>query len=936
MQRFSIRLYLEGFTLSKTRRFTIRSKIVLGYLVVVLLFGVVLLILSAQIDVLQKENDFISHHDLDVHNLTNAIEKNVLDMETGQRGFMLTGKESYLQPYDQGLSEWNTNYDQLYALISDNPAQQQNLQNIKSHINRWIEIAGERSVQLKKEGDQDKVLAFFQSDPGKTEIDLLRSQLATFRNTEILLTEARVTDLANRSSTLLTIMYTLWGLIAALSIAAAFIVSGNIVRTLQEVKHTISDISRGGNLKQRIRVRTRDEVADLAHEANQLLDEVQEQNRVKDQLTGVATLFQNPTTLEGLSRLFLSELATMLEIPYSVLYYWKDNRLFQVAAYAGDGEKERSLGKISLAPGEGLVGQSAIEQRVLRMNDLPQNYIRISSGLGHASASSLTVVPILFEGKTVAVVELASMKPLTEKAMELIKELTVIFGVSLHSTVTRMELQHLYDESQVLNEELQAQSEKLQLQTEEMQSQTEELQMQTEELYMLNERLESQKGTAENAVQELAATAHQLRISSGYKSEFLANMSHELRTPLNSMLILSEILAENKHHHLSGEEQNYAAVIHRSGKDLLNLINDILDLSKVEAGQMEVEFDDVYLDTLPEVMNQYFLKTAEQKKIDFRIQLQGPLPATIETDEMRMHQILRNLLSNAFKFTSTGEVALTISQVRLTDPEHAGQETEVIAFSVSDTGIGIAEDKLLQIFEAFKQADGATARKYGGTGLGLSISQSLASLLGGSISATSRLGQGSVFTLFLPLYRKGHEVSQEEQSSRLFVYEAVDAKVKESIVPSSPHVEPELKNMEILLTPLEESLFRDRQILVVDDDIRNVYALANALEQYGMQVTSAQNGTECLELLEQGGLRPDVILMDIMMPELDGYETTRRIREQLGLTQIPIIALTAKAMKEDREKCIAAGATDYLSKPLNIKDVLSRMKLWMSHEKMEI
>ncbi|WP_434750906.1 CHASE3 domain-containing protein [Paenibacillus amylolyticus] len=921
--------------MSKTRRFTIRSKIVLGYLVVVLLFGVVLLVLSAQIDVLQKENDFISHHDLDVHNLTNAIEKNVLDMETGQRGFMLTGKESYLQPYDQGLSEWNANYDQLYSLISDNPAQQQSLQNIKSHITRWIEIAGERSVQLKKEGDQDKVLAFFETDPGKREIDLLRSQLTTFRNTEIMLTEARVTDLANRSSTLLTIMYTLWALIAALSIAAALIISGNIVRTLQEVKQTISDISRGGNLKQRIRVRTRDEVADLGHETNKLLDEVQEQNRVKDQLTGIATLLQNPTTLEGLSRLFLSELAAMLEIPYSVLYYWKDNRLVRVAAYAGGGEKEHSLGKISLAPGEGLVGQSAMEQRVLRMNDLPQNYIRIASGLGHTSASSLTVVPILFEGKTIAVVELASMKPLPEQSMEWIRELTVIFGVSLHSTVTRMELQQLYDESQVLNEELQAQSEKLQLQTEEMQSQTEELQMQTEELHMLNERLEAQKGAAENTAQELAVLANQLRTSSGYKSEFLANMSHELRTPLNSMLILSEILAENKHHHLSSEEQNYAAVIHRSGKDLLNLINDILDLSKVEAGQMEVEFDDVYLDTLPEVMNQYFLKTAEQKKIDFRIQLQSPLPDTIKTDEMRMHQILRNLLSNAFKFTSEGEVALTISQMSLTEPDQAGQDTEVIAFSVSDTGIGIEENKLVQIFEAFKQADGATARKYGGTGLGLSISQSLASLLGGSISAASRVGQGSVFTLFLPLHREGPAV-KNEQGHRLFIDETEETTSEEHNISSSPQVQVDMKNREILLTPLQESLFSGRRILVVDDDIRNVYALANALEQYGMHVISAQNGTECLELLEQGGLKPDIILMDIMMPELDGYETTRRIRERLGLTELPIIALTAKAMKEDRDKCIAAGANDYLSKPLNIKDVLSRMKLWLNHEKMGI
>ncbi|WP_339165999.1 CHASE3 domain-containing protein [Paenibacillus sp. FSL R5-0341] len=914
--------------MSKTRRFTIRSKILLGYLVVVVLFGAVLLVLTAQINVLQKENDFISHHDLEVHNLTNAIEKNVLNMETGQRGFMITGNESYLEPYSQGLSQWNTNYDQLNALISDNPSQQQSLQNIKSHITRWIEIAGEPSVNLKKQGDQAKVIAFFQSDPGKTEIDLLRTQLATFRSTEIALTEARVTDLAARSSTLLTIMYTLWGVIAALSITAAIVISGNIVKTLRDVMHTISDISKGGNLKQRIQVRTRDEVGDLGNETNKLLDEVQEQNRIKDQITGIATLLQNPTNLEGLSRLFLNELAILFGVPYSVLYYLKDNRLLRVAAYAADGEKERSLGKVSLAPGEGLVGQSAVEKRVLRMNDLPQNYIRISSGLGYASATSLTVVPVLFEGRTIAVIELASMKPLQESDMKLMQELTEIFGVSLHSTVTRMELQQLYDESQVLNEELQAQSEKLQAQTEEMLSQTEELQMQTEELHMLNDRLEVQKSAAETSANELSVVADQLRTSSGYKSEFLANMSHELRTPLNSMLILSEILSENKNQHLNSEEQNYASVIHKSGKDLLNLINDILDLSKVEAGQMEVDFDDVYLGSVPEVMNQYFLKTAEQKKIDFRIQLQSPLPETIVTDEMRLHQILRNLLSNAFKFTSQGEVALTISRMSLANPETNGQETEVIAFSVSDTGIGIADDKLVQIFDAFKQADGATARKYGGTGLGLSISQSLATLLGGSISATSREGHGSVFTLFLPLRRDEPETIQ---ASRLFLNEVASTTPEINKLPSLTAAP-----SDVLLTPLEEALLSGRQVLVVDDDIRNVYALANALEQYGMNVISAQNGYECLELLERGGVKPDIIMMDIMMPELDGYETTRQIRERLGLTQLPIIALTAKAMKEDREKCIAAGASDYLSKPLNIKEVLSRMKLWMNHETLEI
>ncbi|MDN4602278.1 CHASE3 domain-containing protein [Paenibacillus sp. F6_3S_P_1C] len=915
--------------MSKKRRFTIRSKIVLGYLVVVLLFGAVLMILSAQINASQKEIDFITHHDLEVHNLTNAIEKNVLNMETGQRGFMLTGEESYLEPYTQAMTQWNSNYIELYELVSDNPSQQKSLESIKTHINRWIDVAGAASVALKKQGNQEKVIEFFQSDPGKSEIDLLRSQFQTFRNTEMGLTEIRVSELAERSSTLLTIMYTLWAVVAGLSVAAALVISGNIVKTLREVKQTISDISQGGNLTQRIVVRTHDEVGDLGQETNLLLDTVQEQNRLKDRVASIATLLQNPTSLEGLSRLFLNQVAILLEAPYGVLYAMKENRLIRVAAYAADGEKERSLGKVSIAQGEGLVGQSAIEKRVLQMNDLPQNYIRISSGLGDASAASLTVAPVVFEGKTIAVIELASMKPIEPKETKLLTELIEIFGVSLHSTVTRMELQHLYDESQVLNEELQTQSEQLQAQTEEMKSQTEELHMQTEELHMLNERLELQKDAAETSASELAEVADQLRTSSGYKSEFLANMSHELRTPLNSMLILSEILAENKHQHLNSEEQKYASVIHASGKDLLNLINDILDLSKVEAGEMEVDFDDVYLESLPEVINQYFLKTAEQKGIDFRIQLQGPLPETIVSDEMRLHQILRNLLSNAFKFTNEGEVALTISRVSLPNPEENGEEAGVIAFSVSDTGIGISEDKLLQIFDAFKQADGATARKYGGTGLGLSISQSLANLLGGSISATSREGQGSIFTLFLPLRREDPEVMQ---SSRLFLNQVAATSTPEINITLGMNS----TNVEMLLTPLEESLLNGRQVLVVDDDIRNVYALANALEQYNMKVITAQNGYECLEMLESGEAKPDIIMMDIMMPELDGYETTRQIRERLNLKQLPIIALTAKAMKEDRDKCIAAGASDYLSKPLNMKEVLSRMKLWLSHETLEI
>lgn len=915
--------------LPKMQRFSIRSKILLGYLVVLLLFGISLSVLSVQIHTLQEENDYISHHDLEVHNLTNTIEKNVLNMETGQRGYMLTGEEDYLEPYRSANSEWNSNYNLLYELIGDNPTQQRNLEMIRNHIERWLEVAGEPAIALKKEGSPDEVLAFFRADPGKNEIDLLRDQLTRFRDTELQLTDARVSELSVRSSVLLKAIYALWFAITAISVAAALAISGNIVKTLKEVIQTISDISRGGSLTQRVHVRSRDEVGDLGMETNRLLDAVQEQNRIKERIAAMATMLQNQSTLESLSQLYLNHLSIVLEVPYGVLYHWnKHQQLTNLASYAASGELLKPNQTV-LNVGEGLVGQCVAEKRMLHLHDLPPGYIRISSGLGYAEARSLTVAPVLFEGKVISVVEIAALQPLSQDQAALLSELNEIFGVSLHSVMTRMELQQLYDESQVLNEELQAQSERLQQQTEELASQTEELQMQTEELHVLNDRLEEQKSAAELSASEMAVLAEQLRASSGYKSEFLANMSHELRTPLNSMLILSEILAANKQGHLDAEEQKYASVIHASGKDLLHLINDILDLSKVEAGKMDMAWSNVRIADLPEAMYRYFQKMAEQKGLDFRVILQGELPEYIETDEMRLQQILRNLLSNAFKFTSKGEVILTISRMHLDGSHKDGKPAEFVSFSVSDTGIGIHEDQLQPIFEAFKQADGATARKYGGTGLGLSISQSLANLLGGSISVTSRIGEGSTFSLILPLNRGNGVVSlspSDAQGARLFLNEAAAAAERSG--QNSMDEEPDWKT-DPWLTPLEKTLLHGKEVFVVDDDIRNVYALANALEQYGMKIATAQNGHECLEMLERGEVQPDIIMMDIMMPELDGYEATRQIRNRLGMTRIPIIALTAKAMKEDRDKCLAAGASDYISKPLNMSEVISRMKLWL-------
>ncbi|MFB5676115.1 CHASE3 domain-containing protein [Paenibacillus terreus] len=913
---------------------SIRMKILLGYVFIIACLGIFLLVVSGRMNQLQQENDFIVHHDLQVHNLTSALEKHILDMETGQRGFVITRNESYLAPYMDARTVWQQDFEALNDLVRDNPAQQRRLETIQSRLQRWIEIAGEPLIAAGRSGDQAKIDEFFAADPGKVEVDGLRSLLDTFRNTELQLTEARISNLEQSTRSILLVMYITWAVILILTLTAAVMVSRNISKTIRQVTATIRAMAGSGDLTTRVKVNSRDEVGELAQAANRLLDRAEDQNRAKELVAQLATEMQNPANVEALARLFLRRLAYELNIPYGVVYLVKEDVLERAAAYAAGEEQEITDWKNRIELGRGLVGQCAAEQRLIRLDSVPPDYIRISSGLGQAAPSQIVIVPAVFEGKTTAVVEIASFEPVEEEKMDLLKEFTALFGTSVHSAVVNMVLQQLYSESQVMNEELQAQSEELQMQTEELQAQTEEMQMQTEELRMqaeemqiLNEKLEQQKKIAEETASELETYAKKLETTSNYKSEFLANMSHELRTPLNSMLILSEILAENRNHTLTEEERRYAEVIHSSGKDLLALINDILDLSKVEAGEMLVEMGAVNLSELPDIMNRYFLKTAEQKGIDFRIQLDALLPGHFYTDEMRLQQILRNLLSNAFKFTKQGEVSLTISR-SLPPSTGLAAGKDYLAFSVADTGIGIPEEKLELIFDAFKQVDGATARQYGGTGLGLSISLSLARLLDGDISVESVEGKGSRFTLYLPC------ITEPPTDEKMLFLEAEAAPALDAVPRWTENAAQSIEAEERpddWMTPLEESLFQGRKVLVVDDDIRNVYALVNGLEKLGMETFSASNGSECLEMLMEHP-DTDIILLDIMMPEMDGYETLAAIRGELQLKDMPVIVLTAKAMKEDRDKCLAAGASDYLSKPLNMKELISRMKLWLGRK----
>ncbi len=507
-----------------------------------------------------------------------------------------------------------------------------------------------------------------------------------------------------------------------------------------------------------------------------------------------------------------------------------------------------------------------------------------------------------------------------------------------------------------------------------LQSQQEELRQSNEELEEKNKLLAGQRVEVEYKNREIEASkltleekAEQLALTSRYKSEFLSNMSHELRTPLTSVLLLSQLLAENAERNMSEQQIKHLKIIYGSGKDLLALINDILDLSKIESGTVTPDLQDVSFADVREPVEETFRHLAESRGLVFGIELAPELPPSLYTDSPRLQQVMKNLLSNAFKFTEKGQVSVRIAAVESgwsVDHDGLNRAQTVIGFFVTDTGIGVAADKQKIIFEAFQQADTGTARKYGGTGLGLSISREIAWLLGGELRLVeSSPGKGSTFVLYLPLRApepgqnsrgtpggapgSGQRLERDGESAALeaarpdsAAQEAPQGSMPQETIPQETNSGPTAvaddraaikpgERGQVLekLYPSADSL-AGKKVLVVDDDVRNICALTVVMEHHKMAVLSAENGRAALEEL---GQNPDVniVLMDIMMPEMDGYETMRQIRQMKQFESLPMIALTAKAMKGDREKCIEAGASDYLSKPVDTDQLLSLLRVWL-------
>ncbi|MEV2200238.1 HAMP domain-containing protein [Streptomyces fradiae] len=818
--------------------------------------------------------------------------------------------------------------------------------------------------------------------------------------------------------------------------------AGNLTRQVRAIAAVATAVTRG-DLNLKIDVDASGEIQVLQDNINTMIANLrdttlanEEQDWLKGNLARISGLMQGRRDLDDVASLIMSELTPVVSAQHGAFFLalpagggsaepgGEDDGAYELRMRASYGYSAGSM-PTSFRPGETLIGTAAEEKRTIQVN-VPPGYLKISSGLGEAAPAHVIVLPVLFEGKVLGVIELASFQPFTQIQRDFLNQIAEMIATSVNTISVNSKTEVLLKQSQELTEQLRERSAELENRQKALQDSNAELEEKAELLARQNRDIEVKNTEIEEARQVLEERAEQLAVSMRYKSEFLANMSHELRTPLNSLLILAKLLADNADGNLSPKQVEFAETIHGAGSDLLQLINDILDLSKVEAGKMDVSPTRIALVQLVDYVEATFRPLTAEKGLDFSVRVSPELPATLHTDEQRLLQVLRNLLSNAVKFTDSGAVELVIRPAKADVPAsireqllEAGSlrdpDAELIAFSVTDTGIGIAASKMRVIFEAFKQADGTTSRKYGGTGLGLSISREIARLLGGEIHAASEPGRGSTFTLYLPLHGNelpphgygsaagaaqdahaagaeggpgtgsGAEAAEGAPEERGAPLPAVPAAPVGHVAPAPSAPQPPGRGAPAGGTGPGESgrngtgaLFRHRRrasaaaegraegggrretgagpdsgrdagaeaagqeaaeprrpirfsgekVLIVDDDIRNVFALTSVLEQHGLSVLYAENGREGIEVLEQHD-DAAVVLMDIMMPEMDGYATTTAIRRMPQFAGLPIIALTAKAMKGDREKAIESGASDYVTKPVDPDHLLSVMDQWM-------
>ncbi|UGQ49006.1 response regulator [Massilia endophytica] len=693
--------------------------------------------------------------------------------------------------------------------------------------------------------------------------------------------------------------------------------AANLTNQMRAIGEVATAVTRG-DLSRSIQVEARGEVSYLKDNINEMIRNLKEttqknaqQDWLKTNLARFTRLLQGQRDLQAVTKLILSELAPLVSAHHGVFYMMDsqldDARLRMIASYG-----YRSSRKLptSFLPGEGLVGQCALEKVRIWLTDVPRDYIVVSSGLGAAPPTNIVVLPILFEQQVKAVIEIASLDRFTETHLSFLDQLMESIGVVLNTIEANSRTESLLTQSQSLAQELQQTNQEL-----------------AEKARLLSEQnieVERKNREVEQAKLALEEKATQLALSSKYKSEFLANMSHELRTPLNSLLILAQQLGDNPEGNLSSKQVEFAKTIHGSGSDLLTLINDILDLSKIESGTVTLDVSEYRFANLRNYVDRTFRHMAEAKHLGFSVELSDNLPTALMTDTTRLQQVLKNLLSNAFKFTSHGQVSLEIGLAKggwSPDNPNLANADAVLAFSVTDTGVGIASDKLQLIFEAFQQADGSTARKYGGTGLGLSISRELARLLGGEIRVESTVGAGSTFTLFLPYNRAGFV---NYDLSRQPVQRSAPQVPKVVYSAQAPEQEQE-HQMTVIDADSEVEAYGgttiddrgltspgDPSVLIIEDDERFAKIVLDFAREKNFKGIVTHQGDSALSLSRD--YLPSAILLDLDLPDIDGFTVLERLKRDPSTRHIPVHVMSAS---RERERALRSGAISYLNKPVS-------------------
>lgn len=871
------------------------------------------------------------------------IKAAVVDAETGQRGFIITGDESFLQPFNDSKERALAAYNKVLLLTQDNEAQQRDLPGLYQEVqDRFGHFNS--TITDKKNGVEVTMATLAR---GKVTMDRIRDQISMMEERERQLLEQRVGSM-NRFATFTPILIVAAAIIALIitisfysRVSSDFEEKSRLQAELQEKDRVITeriDIIRGiadkisaGNYAVRVSDDQSDALGNVGGSLNKMAGSLQSSfNQLSDKewlqrgISELNDLLIGEKPVNKLSQDILEYISGFANSQAGAFYIMEHDDLVIHASYAympGASAKSVKLG-------EGFIGQAVTSGKVMELKDIPEETIFISFTSAHAKPKHVIALP-LFDGYTIkGGIEVASLNGFTKREVEFLETATRNIAIAITTAQNKKRMQELLEETQSQSEELQAQhseleniNSELEVQAEKLQASEEELKVQQEELKQANQELEERSRLLEERNQviternfEIQTKAKELELSTKYKSEFLANMSHELRTPLNSILLLSRLMGENNEKNLSSDQVEYARVIQSSGHGLLSLIDEILDLSKIESGKMELEYLPVSMRDLAKEMQSLFNPVAVDKGIEFKIKIDGKVPEKIETDKLRLEQVIRNLLSNAIKFTAKGYVSLDIKP--------SDQYRDHLDIIVKDTGIGIPEEKQKLVFEAFQQADGSTRRKYGGTGLGLSISRELVKLLGGELSLKSTVDEGSEFTLHLPM--------QKQVVRKNFVKEPVEEPVEE--VSYKQRIPGKYISSEIPESiPDDRGKIKagDKVMLIVEDDVNFAKSLLEFTRKSGYKGVVAVRGDEGLELAHQ--LLPVGILLDIQLPVMSGWEVMDELKNDPNTRHIPVHIMSSYEVKSES---LVKGAVDFINKPMafeQMQGIFEKIEYVLSH-----